>query len=101
VSIIPTRGGNGALEALAAAGDFQPPSLAQLEESLDAALAVAASERAVVTVDLWDAPVLFAGEPCLTTRLQRLARINEGGAAEPPHRCDACATAPPVAERPG
>jgi hypothetical protein len=101
VSIIPTRGGNGALEALAAAGDFRPPSLAQLEESLDAALAVASGEGAVVTVDLWDAPALFAGEPCLTTRLQRLARINEGGAGESPHRCGACATTPPVAERPG
>ena len=45
VSLIPTRPGNGALEALAAAGHFAPPTLADLERSLDLALGRVARTR--------------------------------------------------------
>ncbi|HEY6554766.1 MAG TPA: hypothetical protein VI669_15525, partial [Vicinamibacteria bacterium] len=51
VSIIPTRAGNGAMEALAADGQFHAPSLADLERSL--ALCLERS-RGHVFADLWD-----------------------------------------------
>ena len=38
VSLIPVRGGNGAMEALREAGDFTPPRLDQLEEALERCL---------------------------------------------------------------
>src|SRR5206468_13036538 len=51
VSIIPVRGGNGEMERLEALGDFVPPTLSQLEESLDRCSQL---KGAVVTADLWD-----------------------------------------------
>src|SRR5439155_326472 len=39
-SLIPTRTGNGAMEALAAAGEFSPPSLRSLEAALEYGLAL-------------------------------------------------------------
>jgi len=76
VTLIPTRGGSPALRRLAAAGDFRPPTLAQLEAALDRSVETAG---AIVTADLWDAPRQFAGEPALAARLDRLARINLAG----------------------
>ena len=38
VSLIPVRGGNGEMERLAAAGEWQAPALGQLEEALEAAM---------------------------------------------------------------
>ena len=40
VSLIPTRGGNGALEQLQATGNFTPPKLATLEQSLEKTLSL-------------------------------------------------------------
>jgi len=93
VAIIPTRGGNGAMEELARRGDFVAPTLAQLEAALDGALALRAP--GVVTADLWDAPRLFGAETCSEARLARLARLNRSGAIEAPHHCSACQSTPP------
>lgn len=52
VSLIPTRGGNGAMEWLAARGDFLPPTASALQQALQQALQRRAGQ--LVTADLWD-----------------------------------------------
>ncbi|HKP15188.1 MAG TPA: hypothetical protein VJT85_03960 [Gemmatimonadaceae bacterium] len=88
VSIIPVRGGNGEMERLRALGEFTPPTLSQLEAALDASLSLGGS---VVTADLWDVEQLPACEVCRARRIERLARINLTGRAEPRIACDVCA----------
>jgi hypothetical protein len=87
VSIIPVRGGNGELERLQGQGDFTPPTLLQLEESLDLSLHFTSS---VVTADLWDVDRLPACERCRAERVARLRRVNVNGRPESRFRCDAC-----------
>jgi hypothetical protein len=89
VSLIPVRGGNGAIERLAAAGAFTPPDLALLEIALDAGLE-AAPRDVVVTADLWDLERLAACAACLPQRRARLERINLSGRAEPRIGCPDC-----------
>jgi radical SAM enzyme (TIGR01210 family) len=91
VSIIPVRGGNGELERLQALGAYTPPTLAQLEDALDAGLAHA--RDAVVTADLWDAERLAACAECGAERIARLARVNLSGRAEARVACAECAGA--------
>ena len=72
VALLPTRGGNGAMEALAAAGHYTPPSLALLEDVFDRALG-----RGVrVVVDLWDIDAIAAGADELERRKERLDAMN-------------------------
>jgi hypothetical protein len=87
VSIIPVRGGNGEMERLRALGEFTPPTLSQLEAALDASLALGGS---VVTADLWDVERLPGCGICRSRRIERLARLNLSGRAEPGVVCDAC-----------
>ena len=91
VSIIPVRGGNGELERLQALGEFTPPTLAQLEDALDAGLTRA--EGAAVTADLWDAERLQGCSRCRADRIARLARVNLTGRSEPRVACAECAAA--------
>jgi radical SAM enzyme (TIGR01210 family) len=51
VSIIPTRGGNGALEILAAQGEFSPPSVETVESIWAYGMGL---RRGLVLVDTWD-----------------------------------------------
>lgn len=87
VSLIPVRGGNGALEALAATGDFAPPSLDGLERATEAALGLG---RGVVLADLWDAAALAGCGLCRAPRIERLAHMNATGRAGPPLPCRLC-----------
>jgi archaeosine synthase beta-subunit len=87
VSIIPVRGGNGEMERLQALGAFTPPTLAQLEAALDRCLALGST---VVAADLWDVESLATCAACRTRRVERLARINVTGCAEPRVECDVC-----------
>ena len=89
VSLIPTRGGNGALEAIAREGAFTPPSLAQLEDALDGAVGFGAG-GAVVTADLWDVDRLASCADCYLPRVNRLARLNLTGRPEPRVQCATC-----------
>lgn len=75
VSLVPTRSGNGAMEALAATGQFHEPSLADVERSLAVALA-AARGRGRVFVDLWDLPRFASCTTCLKGRRARLHSAN-------------------------
>jgi len=87
VSLIPTRTGNGALEALSAQGDFAPPELGLLETALEAGLAL---QRGRVFADLWDLERLAACGECFGARRDRLASMNRLQRAEPPIRCAGC-----------
>lgn len=96
-ALIPTRAGNGALEALAATGAFRPPSLATLEAALADGLAVAqARGQGRVFADLWDLEVFAQCADCLPARRERLARMNLRQAWEPLPSCACLAAAPEV-----
>jgi archaeosine synthase beta-subunit len=88
VSIIPVRGGNGEMERLHAEGRFTPPSLSQLEETLDLCLRFTGT---VVTADLWDVERLSACDHCKSERVERLRRLNRSGRSEPRISCAVCA----------
>jgi radical SAM enzyme (TIGR01210 family) len=90
VAIIPVRGGNGEMERLRELGQFTPPTLAELEGSLDRSLRYAS---AVVTADLWDVELLPACEHCRPQRIDRLRRLNVSGRAEPRIACARCEAA--------
>jgi len=90
VSIIPVRGGNGEIERLQSEGHFTPPTLSQLEATLDSCLQLTGT---VVTADLWDVERLNACEHCWTLRVERMRRLNMTGHAEPIVACAACGPA--------
>jgi len=72
VAIIPVRGGNGEMERLRALGEFEPPTLVQLETALERCLSLGA----VVTADLWDIERLPACEACREERVAHLRSMN-------------------------
>src|SRR5205823_2725336 len=82
VSLIPVRGGNGALEALG----FTPPRLDQLEEALERCLYL----KGIVTADLWDARRFASCPDCAEGRLARLERMNRSGLWEGRWECAVC-----------
>jgi len=69
-TVIPTRGGNGAMEAVNP--PFEPPRLAALEAAVEYGLSI---RGPVVLADLWDAE-RFVRCACDTERLSRLALMN-------------------------
>ena len=73
VSLIPTRGGNGAMERLQSAGEFSPPRLATLERALEQALSLNAGR---VFADTWDLEKISNCSACLEKRQQRLHAMN-------------------------
>jgi len=95
VSLIPTRRGNGALEALEAQGHFVPPRLTDLEQALHDALAevsapAASERRPIVLADLWDIEQATACAACRPQRAARLQAMNLAQAVRPRVECDAC-----------
>jgi len=95
-AVIPTRGGNGLMEQLAAQGEFNPPTLAMLEETLDASLALPGflSGSARVFVDLWDLERLYTCSHCGPQRQQRLQQMNDTQQPIPKISCS-CLTPDP------
>lgn len=95
VSLIPVRGGNGALEALAATGEFAEPSLATLEAALEAGLGVAtdaarASARGRVFADTWDLARFSRCDSCRSARAERLRAMNLTQRVLPRVACASC-----------
>lgn len=86
-SLIPTRFGNGALEALAKQGEFSPPRLATLEEA--AAYGVGL-KRGRVFADLWDLEKFSDCAACFCARRERLERMNLTQQTEPRVICSHC-----------
>lgn len=74
VSLIPTRGGNGAMDELAKRGHFLPPSLGIMEAAFRHGIA---SSRGLVLMDLWnvDAPGPLQSTDT-TIHRQRLEAMN-------------------------
>lgn len=87
VSLIPTRGGNGAMEALAASGEFVPPRLATLERATAAALGLG---RGRVFADTWDLAVFAECGACLGERVARLEAMNRTQVVPPHLACGSC-----------
>lgn len=91
-SLIPTRAGNGAMEALAAAGEFAPPSLASLEQVMEYGL-----ERGTgrVFVDLWDLHRFSPCPDCSASRIERLREMNRTQQILPRVQCPSCGDGAP------
>ena len=87
VSLIATRGGNGAMESLEAAGEFGPPTLDALEAASAAALNGACGR---VFADLWDARGLARCAACAEARLERLQWMNDTQQWAPQVACAVC-----------
>jgi radical SAM enzyme (TIGR01210 family) len=86
-SLIPTRPGNGAMEALLAAGEFARPSLASLESALEYGLSLRAGR---VFADLWDVEQFSRCPDCSQARIGRIAEMNASQAILARVRCDRC-----------
>jgi radical SAM enzyme (TIGR01210 family) len=84
-AVIPTRGGNGAMEQLQERGEFAPPALASLEEVLAFGIGL---RQGRVFVDLWDVEKLFDCPNCGPPRAERLRRMNLTQTIEPPIACE-------------
>ncbi len=87
VSFIPTRVGNGAMDRLRAAGEFTPPTLAELETAVGDALALQGGR---VFADTWGLEPFSACAPCFASRCERLRRINLTQRDEPAVACAEC-----------
>ena len=90
VSLIPTRSGNGAMEALAAVGAFDAPSLADVEAALEASLSLG---RGRVFADLWDLQSFARCATCFESRRERLHAMNLEQRVRPGIHCAQCRTA--------
>jgi hypothetical protein len=82
-SVIPTRGGNGAMEAIRA----KPPGLAALESVVEYGVAMG---RGRVFADLWDVQRFYTCR-CSPHRAERLREMNQTQRIAAPILCD-CAT---------
>jgi radical SAM enzyme (TIGR01210 family) len=86
-SLIPTRAGNGAMEALTATGEFAPPSLASLESALEYGLELRAGR---VFADLWDIERLIRCPACSQARIARMSTMNATQTIPESIECDEC-----------
>ena len=87
VTLIPTRGGNGAMEALADNQQFSPPRLETLEASFGYGLGL---KRGRVFADLWNSEKIPACPVCRIPRIARLRHMNVSQINLAPVRCDSC-----------
>lgn len=71
--LIPTRGGNGAMEILRERGEFMPPDLHTLEGALDYGVA---NIEGRVFADLWDLRQFSDCPDCFERRRTRLEAVN-------------------------
>jgi hypothetical protein len=86
--VIPTRGGNGAMEAI---GDsFRPPRLEWLESTIEYGLARGGMR---VFADLWNIDRFFSCE-CSPYRAGRLSTMNRDQLVPAPVACLRCSSVP-------
>jgi archaeosine synthase beta-subunit len=85
-SLIPTRANNGAMETLSRTGEFTPPSLEGLEESLEYGIA---QRRGRVFADLWDLQAFVRCGVCDPSRIERIQAMNhfQSIPVRVPHEC--------------
>ena len=87
ICLIPTRQGNGALEALLQSGLYSRTRLEQLENALEAGIR---SSRARVFADLWDLEQFRSCLHCFSERQLRLQRMNDQQRLLKRIRCGQC-----------
>ncbi|MDH7502804.1 MAG: radical SAM protein [Verrucomicrobiota bacterium] len=87
VALIPTRAGNGAMEELAATGDFVRPRLATFEKVLETAIQ---SRRGRVIADLWSLEQFADCPACFGARRSRLEKMNLTQSIPPTATCSVC-----------
>jgi hypothetical protein len=75
VSLVPTRAGNGAIDALSDAGWFRAPGLDDIERSFALALSHA-GDRGRVFLDLWELERFASCRDCAAPRRDRLHLMN-------------------------
>jgi radical SAM enzyme (TIGR01210 family) len=90
VALIPTRDGNGAMEALAEAGEWSPPRLETLEAAFDFGLNL---QQGRVLADVWDLQRFSSCAHCFEKRQARLAWMNLRQTVAPRIECEWCAAA--------
>lgn len=86
-TLIPTRSGNGAVDALAERGEFGPPRLATLERALAYGIGLGAGR---VFADLWDLERFAGCVACFAARRDRLHAMNLRQRLLPTIECAAC-----------
>jgi radical SAM enzyme (TIGR01210 family) len=86
--VIPTRGGNVAMEELTRAGQFAPPNLSALEAATNYGCGL---KRGRVFADLWDWERFPACPHCRTARVERLRQMNFSQIPPSPIQCGHCA----------
>jgi radical SAM enzyme (TIGR01210 family) len=86
-TLIPTRGGNGAMDELARAGEFSPPSLATLEAATAHGIRMA---KGRVFADLWDVRTSSPCPSCYNLRIARLQAMNLQQFILPSIECERC-----------
>lgn len=86
-SLIPTRTGNGAMEALAERGEFAPPTLGMLEAATAYGLGLG---RGRVFADLWDLDRFAHCPACFEGRAERLRAMNLHQEVMTPIGCAQC-----------
>lgn len=87
VTLISTRAGNGAMDALQRAGEFHPPDLLMLEQAVEYGVSLG---RGRVFADLWEIERIATCADCRTPRIARLEYINLNQAAPPRFACQQC-----------
>ena len=87
MSVIPTRGGNGAMDILQRSGVFRPPQLKTVEAVMDYGVRCA---RGRVFVDLWDIHKITACTLCALARIERLTKMNLTQMVQAHVGCEAC-----------
>jgi len=86
--LIPTRGGNGAMELLAKEGLFSPPDLHTLEKAFDYGLKL--KKRGRIFVDLWDLEKFSDCPECFSKRKSRLQEMNITQKFQHYSKCEVC-----------
>ena len=88
VTLIPTRAGNGAMEALAKQGEFTAPTLSTVEAAARYGIGL---RRGRVFVDLWDMRTRPNACPaCIDARVSRLHQMNLSQQILPSVECLRC-----------
>lgn len=89
-TLIPTRGGNGAMEALAANENYSPPEIGTLETAMHYGLSL---RRGRVFADLWALKRNSECAFCFDQRVERLRAMNLTQKVAPKLCCNHCEAA--------
>ena len=83
-TVIPVRGGNGAMEELARSGNFTPPDISSLEKVLEYGIGLG---KGRIFGDTWDLKLFSGCDKCLDQRIERITQMNLRQEISTPVRC--------------